>query len=155
MKTETEIPTSAAGVTICAGSATAMWHQARPATYAARFSNGSEETYGDGSPSFTLIVRDHQHLQRVLTSDPYSAALSFIRGEFELVGDVVAAVRFQLKARRSGWRDLLYGAAARLPVHSYRCNGSARTTRHCFRRPRHRSAIQLEHEPLCPFSRMK
>ncbi len=52
-----------------------------------------------------------------LRADAYSAALSFIRGDFDVQGDLVAAARFQLGRRHRGWRELLCAAAALLGPH--------------------------------------
>lgn len=85
-----------------------------PESYAVEFASGAEEPHGDGRPEFTLVVRDRDHLRRLLAADAYSAALSFIRADFDVRGDLVAAVRFfQARAPR-GWRAHLHAAAARL-----------------------------------------
>jgi len=88
------------------------WHRLSATAYAVRFSSGSEETHGDGPPAFTLIVRDRDHLRRVLEADAYSAALSFLRADFGVVGDLVAAVHVWRNKTVRGWRALLYAFAA-------------------------------------------
>ncbi|MBI4873517.1 MAG: class I SAM-dependent methyltransferase [Acidobacteria bacterium] len=82
-----------------------------------RFADGAEEVHGEGRPGFTLIVRDRRQLRWLLAADAYSAALSFIRGDLDVEGDLVAAVRFQLGRVHRGWREHLYAAAARLAPH--------------------------------------
>ena len=98
-------------------SATAAWTRPSPVAYAVRFPSGTEERRGEGRPAFTLVVRDRRHLQQVLEADAYSAALSFICGDFDVVGYLVAAVRFQQDHHRRGWRTVLHAAAARLAPH--------------------------------------
>jgi cyclopropane-fatty-acyl-phospholipid synthase len=91
------------------------WHKIAPRPYSVRFSDGTEETQGAGPPAFTLVVEDRRQLEWLLRADAYSAALSFIRDDFDVRGDLIAAVRFQLGRDRHGWRDLLGAARARLP----------------------------------------
>ena len=117
MATEAMISTPASATATKPESAAAAWRRTTSETYTVRFSNGAEETYGEGLPAFTLIVRDRRQMLALFSSDTYSAALSFIRGDFNVEGDLVAAVRFQLNRHRRGWRELLYAAAARLAPH--------------------------------------
>ena len=98
-------------------STAAVWARPWPIPYAVRFSNGREESCGEGRPAFTLVVRDRHHLRQVLEADAYSAALSFIRADFDVLGDLVEAVRFQQDHHRRGWRTVLHTAAARLAPH--------------------------------------
>lgn len=93
------------------------WHRPSATAYAVRFSNGSEETHGEGPPAFTLVVRDRDDLRRVLEADAYSAALSFLRAGFAVVGDLVAAVHVWRHRTVRGWRARLYGFAARVAPH--------------------------------------
>jgi len=95
----------------------AVWDRPISTAYAVRFSNGSEETHGEAPPAFTLAVRDGAHMQNLLGSDAYSAALSFVRGEFDVVGNLVAAVHMFRSQARRGWRALLYALAARVAPH--------------------------------------
>jgi cyclopropane-fatty-acyl-phospholipid synthase len=83
-------------------------------TYLAHFSNGKEQTHGSGAPRFRICVRDEAHLQKLLQGDDYSAALAFIRGEYEIHGDIVAAVKLKLSNSRHDWKSLALSAAARL-----------------------------------------
>ncbi len=98
-------------------SAVFSWDKTVPDSYAIRFSDGAEENHGNDPPAFTLVVRDRRQLERLLRTDPYSAALSFVGGEFEVQGDLVAAVRFQFAGRHRTWRELLRAAAARIGPH--------------------------------------
>lgn len=90
------------------------WDKAIPDSYGVRFPDGTEENHGNYPPAFTLVVRNRRVLEWLLKADAYSAALSFIRGEFDVQGDLVAAVRFQLGRWQRGWRELLHASAARL-----------------------------------------
>jgi cyclopropane-fatty-acyl-phospholipid synthase len=114
MATAISTSSSASGRTGGPESAAATWQKSSPETYAVRFPAGAEEVHGEGHPGFTLIVRDRRQLQRLLDADAYSAALSFIRGDFDVEGDLVAAVRFHLGRKHRGWREPLHAAAARL-----------------------------------------
>ncbi len=94
-------------------SAVHAWSKSIPDSYQVRFSDGTEERHGNENPAFTLVVRDRQQLQSLIGADAYSAALSFIRGDFDVQGDLAAAVRFQLAGRHRRWREIFYTAAAR------------------------------------------
>jgi len=90
-----------------------VWDRTVPESYGVQFLDGAEEQHGNDSPPFSLVVRGRRQLEWLLNADAYSAALSFIRGEFDVQGDLIAAVRFQLSRPKRGWRDLLHAAAAR------------------------------------------
>lgn len=79
-------------------------------SYAVRSASGAEERYGDGRPQFTFMVRDRDQLHRLLNAGPYAAAQSFIRADFDVRGDLVAAVRFFEARALRGWRALLQAA---------------------------------------------
>ncbi|MBI3679548.1 MAG: class I SAM-dependent methyltransferase [Acidobacteria bacterium] len=49
-----------------------------------------------------------------MRTDPYSAAMAFIRGEFSVAGDLVEAVRQQLLRAAGGWRTRLLNTLGRL-----------------------------------------
>lgn len=83
-------------------------------TFAVRSADGREERRGEGEPAFTVVVPDAGHFQRVFQADAYSAALSFIRGEFDVVGDLVAAVRLHKATEGPSLRRYWHAAAARL-----------------------------------------
>ena len=85
-----------------------------PGSYRVRYSDGTVEGHGADSTTFTLVLRDRRQLEWLLKADAYSAALSFIRSEFDIQGDLVAAVRFQLGRRQRSWLEILHAAAARL-----------------------------------------
>lgn len=97
-------------------SAIYAWDKAIPESYKVRFSDGAEQIHGHAPPTFTLVMRDPHQLEELLKTDAYSAACSFIRGDFEVEGDLVAAVRCYVSRPQRGWRHLLYAAAARLAL---------------------------------------
>jgi len=49
-------------------------------------------------PAFLLRAASQGVLDRILTTDAYSAAMAYVRGEFEVDGDLCAAIRFK------GWQ---------------------------------------------------
>jgi cyclopropane-fatty-acyl-phospholipid synthase len=77
------------------------------------FSDGSERRSGDGIPRFTFCVPDSRALQSLLATDVYSAATAFIRGKFDVKGDLEAAIRFRGWQPHSGLRKHLLSAIAR------------------------------------------
>jgi len=82
--------------------------------YAVQYADGTREQFGAGQPAFTVAVRNRLHLRRLLATDSYTAAVWFIKGDFDLFGDLVAAVRFQRAGARVNWRTILHASAARL-----------------------------------------
>ena len=110
---------SSTGAATADESAVIAWDKTIPDSYAIRLADRAVERHGDDSPAFTLVVRDRRQLNRLLQADAYSAALSFVRGEFDVQGDLVAAVRFQLGRRHPRWRGLLRAVAARFGPHRF------------------------------------
>jgi cyclopropane-fatty-acyl-phospholipid synthase len=74
----------------------------RVCSYAARFQSGTAQVFGVGDPSFTLCVRDRSQLDFVLKGDTYSVAVAFIRGQFDICGDFIEAIRHLTSVPRRG-----------------------------------------------------
>ncbi len=66
-----------------------------PVNYAVEYRSGKRELHGLEPPAFTISVADRPQLERVLKGDVYSAALSFIHREFDIAGDLVAAIHLR------------------------------------------------------------
>lgn len=62
--------------------------------YAVEYADGSFDRYGHGAPQFKLMVTTPTHLRQLLALDAYSLAMAFVRGDFSVEGDLVAAVHF-------------------------------------------------------------
>lgn len=77
------------------------------------FRDGSEQRSGNGTPRFTFCVPNGKAFQSLLATDVYSAATAFIRGKFDVRGDLEAAIRFKGWQPRSGLRRYLFGVVAR------------------------------------------
>ena len=71
-------------------------------SYAAQLPTGGLRVFGPEVPSFTLCVRDQAQLEFVLEGDIYSVAVAFIRGEFDIRGDFIEAVRCLTAVPRRG-----------------------------------------------------
>jgi cyclopropane-fatty-acyl-phospholipid synthase len=73
---------------------------------------------GEGTHRFTFRVSSRDALARILAADAYSAAMAFVRGECEVTGDLIAAIRFKGWRPQSGLRErfirLVAGGAALL-----------------------------------------
>lgn len=95
-----------------------MSGQATPPTlstglsWRAIFNDGTERRVGDGTPLFTFRISDSRMLERLLTTDVYTAATTFIRGEFEVDGDLCAAIRLRGWQPQSDLRKGLFRALA-------------------------------------------
>jgi hypothetical protein len=77
------------------------------------FRDGSERRSGDGIPCFTFCVSTSKAFQYLLATDVYSAATAFVRGKFDVKGDLEAAIRFKGWQPQSGLRKHLLGTIAR------------------------------------------
>jgi cyclopropane-fatty-acyl-phospholipid synthase len=72
----------------------------RPATpaapsevgYAVRTADHREITVGSGPPAFVLRVPTEGFWRRLWQQDAYRAGLAFVRGEFDIEGDIVTAI---------------------------------------------------------------
>ncbi|HLK47097.1 MAG TPA: cyclopropane-fatty-acyl-phospholipid synthase family protein [Bryobacteraceae bacterium] len=101
-------------------------------SWQAVFEDGTaRQSGGDVPPAFILRVRDEAALERILTTDPYSAAMAYLRGEFEIEGDLCAAIRYKGWGAESGWRR----RAVRVLAHGARLRecffqGKAQAQRH-------------------------
>ena len=80
--------------------------------WSALFSDGSEERFGQGTPLFTLCVPTRKALRWLLNTDAYSAAAAFVHGEFNVMGNLEAAIHFKGWQPCSGMRKRLIGAIA-------------------------------------------
>jgi cyclopropane-fatty-acyl-phospholipid synthase len=76
------------------------------------FDDGSEEQFGEGAPRFTFRVPTRKKLEWVLDTDAYSAGAAFVRGEFDVRGDLEAAIRFKGWQPRGELRKRAIGAVA-------------------------------------------
>jgi len=63
--------------------------------YAVRFREGQRLSPFDEPAEFTIFARNESHLRRILDGDWSTAALGFIRGEYRVAGDLIAAIRMK------------------------------------------------------------
>jgi cyclopropane-fatty-acyl-phospholipid synthase len=86
--------------------------QPDPRTYEVIFREGQSEIVGEGESAFRLFVRDRRYLERFWRMDAYTAATAFVRGEYDVEGDLVAAIAVRSAGLRN-WKDLVFAALAR------------------------------------------
>lgn len=84
-----------------------------PTAWQAVFADGTTRLNGETTPAFTLRVANDSALERILSTDPYTAALAYLRGEFEVEGDLRSAIRFKGWGAQSRWRGRWLGLLAR------------------------------------------
>jgi cyclopropane-fatty-acyl-phospholipid synthase len=82
-------------------------------SYAVEFPDAAPRVYGEGPRAFSITVRSEAEWQWFLRADPYSAALGFVHGRFQVHGDLISAVRFKRAGYRPGRRDAMFSALAR------------------------------------------
>jgi cyclopropane-fatty-acyl-phospholipid synthase len=81
--------------------------------WTAVFEDGTVRHCGGGIPAFTFHAATEAALERILSMDPYSAALSYVRGEFDVDGDLCAAIRFKGWKSQNQWRRRWFATIAR------------------------------------------
>ncbi|HXJ13199.1 MAG TPA: class I SAM-dependent methyltransferase [Candidatus Limnocylindrales bacterium] len=59
------------------------------------------------------MIADEKHLERIWAADDYSVATAFIRGDFDIAGDIIAALRLRHRRSHRSLREWLLAAAAR------------------------------------------
>ncbi len=90
--------------------------------YRVTYEDGTSFVQGPARPLFTLFLKDPGQLERFLHSDLYSAAEAFLRGEVDICGDIIAAVRFKTGASPKGFRHSLASLTAHVaprPIESW------------------------------------
>jgi cyclopropane-fatty-acyl-phospholipid synthase len=78
------------------------------------YANGKAVFREAGSPVFAVAASTERQLNAFLREDTYSAATAFIRGEFDVEGDLVRAVRWRTSQPRSPVREWFLAAAAKV-----------------------------------------
>jgi cyclopropane-fatty-acyl-phospholipid synthase len=73
-------------------------------SWQAIFEDGTARHSGGAPPAFTLRVPNERILERILSTDPYTAAMGYLRGEFEIEGDLREAIRFKRWRAAGPWR---------------------------------------------------
>ena len=71
------------------------------------FRDGQSLVRGSEPPLFAFLMRDLAQYEWLLRSDLYSAALAFIRGDFDIRGDLISAIRFKKAITPASLRDWL------------------------------------------------
>lgn len=84
-----------------------------PTAWQAVFADGTTRRNGATPPVFTLRISNEPALERILSTDPYTAALAYLAGEFEVEGDLRSAIRFKGWGPQSRWRGRWLGMLAR------------------------------------------
>jgi cyclopropane-fatty-acyl-phospholipid synthase len=67
-----------------------------------------------GTPVFSISARTEGQLNAFLQKDAYSAATAFVRGELDVEGDIISAIRWQASQRHSQVRELLTTLSAKV-----------------------------------------
>ena len=102
-----------------------------PAAWQAVFADGTTRRNGEAPAAFTLRVANEPALERILSSDPYTAALAYLRGEFAVEGDLRAAIRFKGWSASSRWRARWLALMARgATLRECLYQSAAQTARH-------------------------
>ena len=65
-----------------------------PPPFAVQTADGTRRTFGAALPAFVIRIRDAKAWEQLLESGAYRAATAFVRGDFDIDGDFVAALRW-------------------------------------------------------------
>ena len=87
--------------------------------YAVEYADGSYDYHGNGEPSFKVSVESRADFDRLLDLDPYSLGVQFVNGKFSVEGNVVAAVRFYYRQRRSRLPARIWAALTHFGIGSF------------------------------------
>jgi cyclopropane-fatty-acyl-phospholipid synthase len=88
--------------------------------YAVQTRSGEWQTYGDGDPAFVVRVPDRSYWATLIQANPYSVAAAFVRGDFDVEGDLLEAIRWWETQRQTrGPRELAMWAISRLRPESW------------------------------------
>jgi len=78
--------------------------------YATETPDGRRESFGAGAPVFVVHIKDEASWQRLRRGGAYQLATAFVDGEFDVSGDLVAAVQWahaHIAHGSSAWRAKL------------------------------------------------
>jgi len=81
--------------------------------YAIEYQSGEKQVKGVGPPAFTLSFSDETQSKRILNGDDCSVALAYIRGEFDVKGDLIEAFRLKDQYTHPNFFHRLWTAACR------------------------------------------
>lgn len=96
-------------------------------SYAVEFRDSGLLRYGDGRPVCTFSLKDESQWRRLLHGDAYRVALAFIKSEFEVEGDLVAATAiFRSLLSRSNVSAMTFASYLLLLLQSKLSSGSSR-----------------------------
>ncbi len=83
---------------------------------------GKSNFYSDPDGRFTIITSGADNAAGFLRLDPYSAALAFVEGKFDIRGDIFEAIRRFSARPHSAFRQAMFSTLARLEdlrIHSF------------------------------------
>jgi cyclopropane-fatty-acyl-phospholipid synthase len=66
-----------------------------------------DESVREAAGEYEIVARPEVRERWLAAANPYAAAMAFVRGEIEVKGDLIAAVKSQLARRRAGWGQAL------------------------------------------------
>lgn len=81
-------------------------------SYAVDFQDGKRWVKGTGPPSFAVSVPDQDSWQRLLNTGANAAAMAFIKGEVDVSGDIIDAIRLFRSRTHTGFFQRLRARAA-------------------------------------------
>jgi cyclopropane-fatty-acyl-phospholipid synthase len=93
--------------------------RATPASFAVETRTGARWTVGAGHPEFVIRTADLAGWRALLGSGPYDAAKAFVDGQFDVEGDLIAALRWWYASRRHAVWPRVSRIAARVNPESW------------------------------------
>src|SRR5579862_2260643 len=62
--------------------------------YAVETHAGDQQNYGAGEPAFVVRVPDRNYWKTLVQGNAYRVAMAFVRGDFQIEGDLLQAIRW-------------------------------------------------------------
>jgi len=81
--------------------------------------SGERRQFGSGPAGFIVRVPDLASWKTLTAAGPYRLATAFVAGDFDIDGDLIAAIRWWHTRHVKGWRDWMLSAINRLPLESW------------------------------------
>lgn len=79
-------------------------------SYSLSFANGPELYFGEGRPVFTISVPSQEFWSKIQRAGTYAVAASFVKGDIEISGDLIAAARWWTSRRKTSVTEWITAA---------------------------------------------
>ena len=104
-----------------------FWPCAPPESYAVVARSGEHRRFGTDAAAFIVRLPTLSSWESIKTAGAYTLAKAFVEGEFEIEGDLLAALRWWHVHHRANWSDRVVSTIGRLRLETlFQTKGRAR-----------------------------